>query len=288
MQQDWKSDEETLGTREKFWYGTGNGAGPKWLFKYPRPNTGEHWAEKIAAEVAACLDIPHATVDLATCDGESGSVSKNFVVRDFSLIHGYQMLETVLDNYDGSKRFKQSDHAIQAIWRVLDNIFVEPNASQEAKAQIAEYITLDALIGNTDRHHENWGLLIKPFGDSMLGHVAPSYDHASSLGRELLDAKRDRLLAESRIGQYVMKGRGAIYWSADQTKGPSPLELVQRANREYPELFNPVLKRIEALNFSQLEAIVDRIPGTFMLSAAKRFATAFLEYSYRQLLDLRG
>lgn len=111
--------------------------------------------------------------------------------------------------------------------------------------------------------------------------MAPSYDHASSLGRDLLDARRDRLLAESRIGEYVIKGRGAIYWSADETKSPSPLELVWRANREYPELCNPELKRIEALNFSQLEAIVDHIPCTFMLSAAKRFATGFLEYGYR-------
>ena len=116
--------------------------------------------------------------------------------------------------------------------------------------------------------------------------MAPSYDHASSLGRELLDKKRASFLEKHGINRYVMKGRGAIYWSADDPKGLSPLELVRRANREHPELFRPVLDRIAVLNVYQLNAIVDRIPRKFMSAAAKQFAKTFMQYSYRQLVDL--
>ena len=76
----------------------------------------------------------------------------------------------------------------------LDNVFVKTNAKQKAKIQIAEYIVLDALIGNTDRHHENWALLRKKINNKWSGQTSPSFDHASSLGRELEDRKRAILL----------------------------------------------------------------------------------------------
>ena len=57
--------EEMMGSKNKFWYLDPMEEEEYWLFKYPRCNTGEHWAEKIAAEVAALLEIPHARVELA-------------------------------------------------------------------------------------------------------------------------------------------------------------------------------------------------------------------------------
>ena len=72
---------------------------------------------------------------------------------------------------------------------------------------------LDALIGNTDRHHENWGILVRRGRGVLLGEVAPSFDHASSLGRELRDIgpgrTRQRMLKEHLIGAYSERARGA-------------------------------------------------------------------------------
>ena len=41
--------EEMMGSKDKFWYLHPTEEEEYWLFKYPRFNTGEHWAEKIAA-----------------------------------------------------------------------------------------------------------------------------------------------------------------------------------------------------------------------------------------------
>ncbi|MEX5215468.1 MAG: hypothetical protein NW703_15050 [Nitrospiraceae bacterium] len=65
---EWVLEAEALGSKEKFWYRADQIA-VEWLFKYPQPNTGQHWSEKIAAELAACLDIPHARVELAVFSG---------------------------------------------------------------------------------------------------------------------------------------------------------------------------------------------------------------------------
>ena len=42
---------ETMGTKQKFWFTHTDGT--RWLFKYGRPNTGEHWSETVAAEIGA-------------------------------------------------------------------------------------------------------------------------------------------------------------------------------------------------------------------------------------------
>lgn len=68
IQPEWVLEQEAMGSKEKFWSRESNDA-PEWLFKYPQANTGQHWAEKIAAEVAEALCIPHAKVELATFQG---------------------------------------------------------------------------------------------------------------------------------------------------------------------------------------------------------------------------
>ncbi len=39
-------DQESRGARKKFWYRDQESESTR-LFKYPRENTGEHWAEKM-------------------------------------------------------------------------------------------------------------------------------------------------------------------------------------------------------------------------------------------------
>lgn len=54
---------EDLGTKEKFWFRHPNL--DSCLFKKTRPNTGEDWAEKIAAQLSDLLGLPHTDYELA-------------------------------------------------------------------------------------------------------------------------------------------------------------------------------------------------------------------------------
>lgn len=168
----------------------------------------------------------------------------------------------------------------------MDRVFVEAQAAERAKSRLAEYLVLDALIGNTDRHHENWGTLRRRKDNHWEGFVAPSFDHASSLGRELRDRHRERILAEDRIGDYVRKGRGAIYWSEEDRYGLSPLELVRRAAREYSGLFVPTLTRLGRLDGRALEALVRRVPPDWMSPLAQEFAILLMYHSLEELQEI--
>ena len=77
VQPEWVLEPEEMGSKTKFWYRKPEDA-VDWLFKYPQDNTGQHWAEKIAAEVASRLGIIHAKVELAEFQGKQGSVTESF------------------------------------------------------------------------------------------------------------------------------------------------------------------------------------------------------------------
>ena len=282
---EWVIDREDMGTKTKFWYRDPDD-NANWLFKYPRQNTGEHWAEKIAAEVASVLGIRHAKVELARFEGDRGSATESFARGGRALYHGNQMLERIVSGYEPRRRFRQSQHTLANIFEVMDRVFARSETAIRAKRTIASYTVLDALIGNTDRHHENWGLLLRRQDYSLRGFVALSFDHASSLGRELLDNRRDRFLKENRLGSYAEKGRGAIYWSEKDRYGPSPLELVRRAARDYSALFCPVLLKLAELDENVFFKIVERIPPDWMTSSAREFAVKLLCYNYRQLKEI--
>ena len=283
VQQDWVLHTEEMGSKTKFWYRGSEEPQRDWLFKYPQRCTGQHWAEKIAEEVASVLRVTHARVELARFGGKRGSVTESFARGGRALDHGNQVLERVVHGYEPARKFNQSRHTLENIWQALDRIFSNSEASRLAKLSIAEYLVLDALIGNTDRHHENWGILRRRVGDAWKARVAPSFDHASSLGRELLDEHRDRFLAEDRVGGYAEKGRGAIYWSEDDKHAPSPLELVRRAARCYPCFFLPALLKLEKLDTSAIRGLVSRIPCCWMSTSARAFAIALMDYNLEQL-----
>ena len=280
---EWIVNPEDMGTKIKVWYREPDTT-TKWLFKYPRPNTGEHWAEKIAAEVASEIGVNHAKVELAEFQDTRGSVTESFARGGRTLWHGNQLLEVTISGYNREKRFHQSHHTLENVWKVMEIIFAAK--PEDKKRTIAEYAVLDALIGNTDRHHENWGVLLQRREDAWKGFVAPSFDHASSLGRELMDERRNQLLEENRVGYYVERGHGAIYWSENERRAPSPLELVRLAMNKYPKFFQPIGIRLAKIDEHIFTQIVNRIPCDWMSQSERKFAIALMRYNYEKLVEV--
>lgn len=279
--------DEALGSKTKFWF---QQDGRRWLFKEARDNTGEGWAEKIAAEVAALMGISAATVELAEYEGRHGCASLMFVEseRGEVLYHGNEILAGQVLGYDPAKKFRQSDHTLENIRKAICKLFPESEIHHGVLTALAGYLVLDAIIGNTDRHHENWGLLLCPAKESnalvsaVLG-VAPSFDHASSLGRELRDEKRLTILRSTGVGTYVRKGRGAVFFAPEDAHGANPLRLVEFGANHFGEYFLPGLKSLRRFTIADLDAVVNRVPDEHMTVAAKTFTKAFLAYTYESL-----
>lgn len=286
--------DEQLGSKSKFWYA--NEQGERWLFKFAREITpggelaGEDWAEKLGAEIASALGIPSAHVELAECQGRRGSSSRLFLNSESeSLVHGNEILAGMIDGYDQNKKQHQQDHTLDNVVLAFEKL-LGPLTSLRTTilSRLSEYFVLDALIGNTDRHHENWGVTL-PIDMAVAEvpiKVAPSFDHASSLGRELPDTRRLQFLEEGRIESYVRGGRGGIYIKNSDKKGANPLELVQYGLQKYPELFRPALAKVAGAEVERLCSLIDAVPSTRMTDASRQFAKEFLRCSHQKLTQL--
>lgn len=230
---DASQDIEDLGTKYKFWfYHPDLGC---CLFKKARLNTGEDWAEKIASELCKLLGLPHANYELATFNGENGIISPSFIPKssleldnensqtylDYEIRLGNQILyETVLHYPKDLKN--PSQHTIENVFNAIANStanlpinWTPPDGITTAVETFVGYLLLDAWIGNSDRHHENWALIRK--ADKSDTYLAPTYDHASSMGRELRDNKRKSKLDNQSVIGYVEKCSSVLYASVDDS-----------------------------------------------------------------------
>lgn len=283
-----------MGSKEKFWFQGPDGV--DWLFKFPTKDTGGHWAEKIAFEIARKLRIPAARVDLALYRDEAGDEHWGSICRSFSsgyeLYHGNQILAGRYPEYDLDKRYKQSQHTASRIFSSMA-IFLNNRSADRYRGLLASYLVLDALIGNVDRHHENWGVLRKRANGGWKGRLAPTFDHASSLGRELRDAgtkkSRRRHLQELGVSHYTEHARGAVYASESDARAPSPIELVRQClgNPALSPFFATACHRVlRVLPETISEDVVENIPSTWMTPTSRNFAVALLRHNYERLREM--
>ena len=93
-------------------------------------------------------------------------------------------------------------------------------------------------------------------------------------------------MAENRAGYYAERGRGAVYWSEDERHGPSPLELVRRAARKYPDLFRRASRNLKRVDEADFRQIIERVPSDWITPSSQAFALELLRYNFRQLQEL--
>lgn len=272
--------EEAMGTKFKFWL---------WhpdlgdcLFKMARPGTGEDWSEKIAAELCRFLSLPHASYELATWQDTSGqrfpgTLSPSFLPPDTALLHGNDILAGLTSTYPRAQSYRVSEHTLTSVFSALSSPglrlpigWTAPSGISSAMGVFIGYLLLDAWIGNGDRHHENWGFVIQlPEG---VPHLAPTYDHASCLGRELQDAKRSTRLQQKTIGQYARKSRSAFYRQESDLKAVLTLDAFATEARRYPQSALIWLNQLENITSEVVQGMLSRIPAGRISPAALEFA----------------
>jgi hypothetical protein len=204
-----------------------------------------------------------------------------------------EILAGQIVGYDRQKRLRQSDHTFENIIAAVQKLAAgAPWYAQEALREITGYLIFDALICNTDRHHENWGFLIRiekaaePNTWVMHVRLAPSFDHASSLGRELQDSRRRELLASNRIEEYARRGRGGIYRNKTDAHGANPIRLVEALAREFPGHFRPGIEAVTKIPILSIQGVIDEVPAARMSPVAKHFAKSLLAYTHAVLARL--
>lgn len=150
----------TGGTRAKKYIQAPDGT--FYYFKRSQLKTGkdyryEFWSEVIAFELGTMLGFNMLRYDVAVEGEIMGCISESMInLEEEELIEGVKYLQAFSPTYDPTAKAHQNRYSFQLILNSLDNARLKNQIDN-----IIEIIVFDAMIGNSDRHQENWAVISK-------------------------------------------------------------------------------------------------------------------------------
>lgn len=300
----WKHENINVsGSKEKRWYRSlvNNQLA---LFKLPvsmtsesnhgqEETTGEVWSEKICSEIGNFMGFPTHGVDIGALliDDEAveyyGLIGKNVQIGDRvfgalcwsfidetkdSLVEGADMIMDFDETYDrdilqGKNEIYNFDLLYRLFYEneILDNLF--------------QMILFDTLIGNTDRHQDNFGVIRNE--ETGEQKFAPFYDNSSSLGREMNERRINLMLRdENMFNSYIYGNKSStlIRWEDSWTKRKlNIIEFYEKVKSLYPQEISKYLSNVANLTDDVLENTIYKIPPIVMSEPKKELVTKILK-----------
>jgi hypothetical protein len=289
-------DIEYLGTKRKFWCTI---KGQRFLFKAEERGTGEDWAEKVVCELAHRLGLPHVEYELAhEYEGQNpiqpGVICPTFVPRPLALVLGNQLLYRRDPAYpvQSEEKYGVSAHTVDAVAEVISGLKPPapawmrgvPGGIITALEVFTGYVMLDAWVANQDRHHQNWGAI----QDGGVLYLAPTYDHGSSLARNLTDEERkDRLQTHDKnrsIEHFAGKARSGFFKARKDTKTMFTLDVFHYFAHLEPGAAKIWLEKLHGISSGVVDAILAEVPPQRMSPITRQFTLALLNINQRRLL----
>lgn len=260
--------------------------GHSYLFKRAEDwKCQQMWSEAIAYQLGSpCgLDVPTTLIARDREMGETGALIEFFYGYPDDeipkrLLHGADLLQGAgLMDGDGHPH------------GVCTNVdFCSSIGIADASAWWGRTLMFDALIGNTDRHSQNWGLLSV---DEAPVRMAPSFDNGTSLGFQVTEARLAQEGTPDRITRFVKNGRHSFGWSTEEYRAAPHIPLCERFAGHFPEAI-PEMRRTLAFDVELLETALHactRLELDPRFSDARaRFVLSLILYRRERLLELFG
>ncbi len=245
------------------------------MFKYEREDydCSEACSERIAYELAKILGFECAKIDLAfDNNGKIGVLNYYFSDR-FTAVHTDIVAYL---NKDSSERNKY--YTISNIKAVLDDI--NPSLFRG----FVRIMVFDALIGEQDRHEENWGILEK----EGIFSISPLYDNGDSLLREFrnLNNAQKYYYGIKDFNAYIMRSKTIIYKENNKDRYRH-FELIKYLTENFPELVYPEIEKMKLLTDEKIENIVNKIPNELMTKEHKKYIIYYLKRRRDILLSIK-
>ena len=156
-----------------------------------------------------------------------------------------------LHETDSQKRKKTT---LEDVMKVIDEDVTFKNKVQ-VKNFFWDMFVVDALIGNGDRHLDNWGLIEDPNGALS---PAPVYDCGSSLAPLLTDAEKTAYLSDDKVFKNMEYNICAAY--RYQGKRARYHEIFKNPPEDLRRAIQRIVPRIKAAS-ARIDTFIDRTEG---------------------------
>lgn len=229
-------------------YGTANRSNPR---KWPEyiAKVGHKWypnesiTEHLLTRIGQLLDLQMAESYLVSAHGQIRFLSRYFLERNQNLVHGAEIFADYLKDDQFVEEVEQEGATQDMFTFQFIKDAIQERFSDQARPILKGYtqmLAFDAIVGNNDRHHYNWGVVVH-------GHrrhepyFSPIYDSARALfwnneESKLEDIKKnpDPQRLPAFIARYVKNSRPKTGW--DGVNRPDHFTLIQNIYQDYPDL----------------------------------------------------
>lgn len=189
------------------------------------------------------------------------------------LLHGTDLISIVDKEFAAVKNLKEKRriYTLDIATKALESYIKKHLGSEVLREQFFELLTFDALIGGTDRHYYNWGILEKADSGKFL-RLAPAFDNGVSLLWKMEQYKpqfiRDLFIRDfPRKAEAMFKKPGGGKFTLFET-----LEALYQIE-DYREsgIAQKILKRISRIRESQIRSvIVNNVPKNAGFKTGKK------------------
>lgn len=229
----------------------------RYLFKHAfNRYPDQFWAEIIAYRMGCLLDVavPPAFVAWDSGTGVCGALIEWFL--DYPgepgerYVAGGDIMSSMIRGYD---RKGGRQHNFEAIERYLTVLGRGGQLAGDWLTWWCDTLLFDALIGNTDRHQDNWGLLWTADGQARM---APVFDNGTSLGHEIFPNKMAGFADPHRQDSYIGRGTHHMRWHITNERRAQHVSLIQRLLEYSPGLREHIKSRLMGFNIEAMWVII--------------------------------
>lgn len=184
----------------------------RYLFKRSKKSyPDQFWGEVIAYRIGCLLgvNVPHTFYATNAVTHISGALVEWFYAGAEVFVHGGDFMQMVRPDYD---RDRGTKHNLEDIRVIMQALQAKAKNDENWRQWWVDALLFDALIGNTDRPQDNWGLIFTADGlKDLQFRMPPLYDNGTSLGHERF-IQRVGNWSDDQIENYVGKGTHHVKW----------------------------------------------------------------------------
>ena len=143
----------------------------------------------------------------------------------------------------------------------------------DIKEKFWDMFIIDSLIGNTDRHNGNWGLLVNTRSNGA--KFSPIYDCGSCLNPMIEDTQIDK------INEVELKNLAINCYSCIKENGKKINYMSYIKSTKNKDCNNAIKRVFEKINIHEINSFIDRIPN--IPTVRKEFYKKIIYYRYEIL-----